>query len=65
MPPIAQLSSQDRQATFRALLEQYEPALWRLVNSYEADPYGREDLFQEIALGLWEAIPRFRRESSD
>jgi len=65
MPPIAQLSSQDRQAAFRALLEQYEPALWRLVNSYEADPSGREDLFQEIALGLWEAIPRFRRESSE
>jgi RNA polymerase sigma-70 factor (ECF subfamily) len=65
MRPTAQFGSPDRQAAFRALMEQYEPALWRLINSYEADPSGREDLFQEIALGLWEAIPRFRHESSE
>lgn len=56
---------QDRQTTFQALMLRYEPALRRLVNSYEVDPSGREDLFQEIALGLWEAIPRFRRDSSE
>lgn len=54
-----------RQATFQRLLDQYQPALWRLVNSYEPDAARREDLFQEIALGLWQAIPRFRGDSSE
>jgi RNA polymerase sigma factor (sigma-70 family) len=47
------------------LLAEYDSALWRLVNSYAADPAAREDLFQEIALGLWKAIPCFRAESSE
>ena len=52
-------------ATLTRLMEQYESALWRLVNSYEADRSRREDLFQEIVLGLWKAIPRFRGDSSE
>lgn len=53
------------QATLTRLIEQYEAALWRLVNSYEVDRSRREDLFQEIVLGLWKAIPRFRGASSE
>jgi RNA polymerase sigma-70 factor, ECF subfamily len=53
------------QARFLGIIEQYQPALWRLVNSYEADPGRREDLFQEIALGVWQALPRFRGDSSE
>ncbi|HLJ45177.1 MAG TPA: sigma-70 family RNA polymerase sigma factor [Bryobacteraceae bacterium] len=55
----------EREATLVRLIEQYKPALWRLVSSYEAEPSRREDLFQEIALGLWQAIPRFRGDSSE
>lgn len=55
----------EAQATLARLIKEYEPALWRLVNSYEADGSRREDLFQEIVLGLWQAIPRFRGESSE
>lgn len=46
-------------------MEHYQPALWRLANSYEADAGAREDLFQEIALALWRAIPGFRGEASE
>ena len=53
------------QARFLGIIEQYQPALWRLVNSYEADPGLREDLFQEIALGVWQSLPRFRGDSSE
>ena len=53
------------QARFLGIIEQYQPALWRLVNSYETDPGRREDLFQEIALGVWQALPRFRGDSSE
>lgn len=52
-------------ATWLRLMDQYRPALWRLVHSYEADSGRREDLFQEIALALWRAVPRFRGESSE
>jgi RNA polymerase sigma factor (sigma-70 family) len=37
----------------------------RLAWSYEHDAAGREDLFQEIAMALWTALPRFRGESSE
>ncbi len=60
-----QAEESTQQAAFLSLIEQYRPALWRLVNSYEAIPARREDLFQEIALGLWQALPRFRGDSSE
>ncbi len=53
------------QARFLGIIEQYQAALRRLVNSYETDPGRREDLFQEIALGVWQALPRFRGDSSE
>jgi len=56
---------QPDQASFLRIIEEYQPALRRLVNSYEAMPARREDLFQEIALGLWQALPRFRGDSSE
>ena len=56
----------------RALEQQYDrilrehgPALRRVAAAYEADPARREDLFQEICLALWQALPRFRAESSE
>jgi len=54
-----------QQARFLSLIDEYKPALRRLVNSYEYNASRRDDLFQEIALGLWQALPRFRGESSE
>jgi RNA polymerase sigma factor (sigma-70 family) len=56
---------QSDQARFLGIIEDYQAALRRLVNSYETDPGRREDLFQEIALGVWQALPRFRGDSSE
>jgi RNA polymerase sigma factor (sigma-70 family) len=56
---------QSEQARFLGIIEPYQPALRRLVNSYERDPGRREDLFQEIVLGVWQALPRFRGDSSE
>jgi RNA polymerase sigma factor (sigma-70 family) len=53
------------QARFCGIIDQYQAALRRLVNSYETDSGRREDLFQEIALGVWQALPRFRGDSSE
>jgi len=56
----------------RALEQQYDRilrdhglALRRVAATYEADPARREDLFQEICLALWQALPRFREEASE
>ncbi|HYL77885.1 MAG TPA: RNA polymerase sigma factor [Bryobacteraceae bacterium] len=59
------MAQSDQQAAFLRIMEQYRQPVWRLVNSYETEPSRREDLFQEIALGLWQAIPRFRGDSSE
>lgn len=60
---VAQQSS--RQDTFLRLIDQFEPALRRLAAAYLDGGGDREDLFQEIALALWQAIPRFRGEASE
>jgi RNA polymerase sigma factor (sigma-70 family) len=56
----------------RALEQQYDrilrehgAALRRVSAAYEADPSRREDLFQEVCLALWQALPRFREEASE
>lgn len=54
----------DRHEVFLRLIAEYEPALRRLAGGYLRQPADREDLFQEIAVALWQAIPQFRRESS-
>ena len=56
----------------RALEKQFEriladngPAISRLAFSYEAVASVREELVQEIALAIWQALPRFRGECSE
>ena len=56
--------AQYRQA-YEELLRRYVTPLRRLAWSYERDPAGREDLFQEIAMALWTALPRFRGDCSE
>lgn len=53
-----------RRDSFLELIEQYEPALRRLAGAYLVQAADRDDLFQEIAVALWRAIPGFRGESS-
>lgn len=55
----------NREDTFLRLIEQFGTALKRLAAAYVDREGDREDLFQEIALALWQAIPRFRREASE
>jgi RNA polymerase sigma factor (sigma-70 family) len=55
----------DRRAAYEDLLRRYVTPLRRLASSYERDPPACEDLFQEIALALWTALPGFRGDSSE
>lgn len=49
---------------FRGILERFGPMLSRVAMSYEADAALREDLFQEILLSIWKALPSFRGQAS-
>lgn len=50
---------------FLRLIGQYEPALRRLSGAYAEQQSDREDLFQEIAVAVWRALPQFRGEASE
>lgn len=47
------------------VLEEYRDALWRLTAGYARQRSDREDLFQEILLALWQALPGFRGDCSE
>jgi RNA polymerase sigma factor (sigma-70 family) len=47
------------------LIKTYIPALRRLAVSYTQNRHESEDLFQEIAVVLWKALPKFRGDCSE
>lgn len=55
----------ERHAAYEALLRRNLAPLRRLAYAYIREASEREDLFQEIALALWTALPLFRGDSSE
>ena len=60
-PPQAESEAE----RFDRLLAANGPALQRLASSYTNTTSDRDDLFQDIAVALWQALPRFRGECSE
>ena len=56
--------SRDNDTLFQQVLDQHGPALARLAGTYEHEPARAEDLYQEICLSIWKALPRWRGQSS-
>jgi RNA polymerase sigma-70 factor (ECF subfamily) len=50
---------------FDRLLAANGPALMRLALSYTNNSGDRDDLLQDIAVAIWQALPRFREECSE
>ena len=50
---------------FEHILSQHGAAISRLAFSYETVASVREELVQEIALAIWQALAHFRRECSE
>jgi RNA polymerase sigma factor (sigma-70 family) len=50
---------------YRPLLERHRDALWRLTAGYARQQADREDLYQDILLAVWSALPRFRGDCSE
>lgn len=65
---IGSLDTLDRatlEQSFDRLLATNGPALARLAASYTNTLTDRDDLLQEIAMAIWQALPRFRGECSE
>jgi RNA polymerase sigma factor (sigma-70 family) len=50
---------------FDGVLAAHGAALTRLAASYTNTPSDRDDLLQEIAIAIWQALPRFRGDCSE
>lgn len=54
----------DRDAAFEGVLDELSDGIWRATAGYAADEADRQDLYQDILVALWQALPGFRRQSS-
>jgi RNA polymerase sigma factor (sigma-70 family) len=62
---LSEPSRESREGRFERILTSYGPALSRLAFGYEKSAGAREELTQEIALSIWQALPHFRAECSE
>ncbi len=62
---VGEAAELDRKATFLRLFAEYGPALGRLAGAYAPAREDREDLVQEIAAAIWQALPGYRGEASE
>jgi RNA polymerase sigma factor (sigma-70 family) len=60
-----EVGASSNNSRFCELFDAYQPALRRLVAVYVANPADREDLLQEIAVGIWKSLPSFRGDASE
>jgi RNA polymerase sigma-70 factor, ECF subfamily len=58
-------TGETKEDRFDRILHEYGPALSRLAFGYEKIAGAREELMQEIALAIWQALPHFRGECSE
>ena len=56
--------SLSNQAIFINWISEHEKLLRHIINGFEAIPAIQEELFQEIALNIWRALPSFRADSA-
>ncbi len=52
-----------RADVFDAVLAAHAPLIERILSAYERRPAVRAELRQEVAVALWQALPRFRGDS--
>ncbi|WP_420456333.1 RNA polymerase sigma factor [Rubrivirga sp.] len=50
---------------FQRLLDAHSPVLWRIAGAYARTRPDREDLYQEMLLQVWRALPSFRSEATE
>jgi RNA polymerase sigma factor (sigma-70 family) len=55
----------DRARAYARLMEAHGPGLSRVIAAYARPGADQDDLGQEVALAVWQALPHFRGESSE
>ena len=60
--PVPDASLEPR---FRAALDAHGGVLWRIAGAYARTRPDREDLYQEMLLQVWRALPSFRGEAAE
>lgn len=53
-----------REELFDRTMVEFGDPLWRLTAGYASNEADRKDLYQDILVAIWEALVRFRHESS-
>ncbi len=61
----ALLTVPDLDTQFRQLHDAHADALWRIAGAYARTRPDREDLFQEMLLQVWRALPSFRGDAAE
>jgi RNA polymerase sigma-70 factor (ECF subfamily) len=56
--------SLNHQVIFTKWMTEYEKLLRHTITGFEAKPAIQDELFQEIALNIWRALPKFRQDAS-
>ena len=54
----------NHQQVFTEWMTTYDKLLRHIVNGFEAKPAIQDELFQEVALNIWRALPKFRQDAS-
>jgi RNA polymerase sigma-70 factor (ECF subfamily) len=54
----------DKQALFTQWMTEHEKLLRHIISGFEAKPAIQDELFQEVALNIWRALPKFRQDSA-
>ncbi|PKG82430.1 sigma-70 family RNA polymerase sigma factor [Colwellia sp. 75C3] len=57
-------SKLDHQAVFTQWMTEHERLLRHIITGFEAKAAIQDELFQEIALNIWRALPKFRQDSA-
>lgn len=55
----------DLERRFGEIVTRYSAAMRRLAGVYAFEARDREDLYQDVFLAVWKALPRFRGDSSE
>jgi len=54
----------DKQTLFTQWMTEHEKLLRHIITGFEAKPAIQDELFQEIALNIWRALPKFRQDAA-
>ncbi len=54
----------DHQVVFTQWMTEHEKLLRHIITGFEAKVAIQDELFQEIALNIWRALPKFRQDSA-